>query len=86
MTKHKPLIFTGVRTGIPIPARKKTGTKPYDMDEAHVVEAVEGIRCGKYKNANNAAHIIATDIANEINYDATKRRLRNKISAILKVT
>lgn len=84
MTKHTKPTITGIRNDIPMPVKKKPGIKPYDSDRQFVETAINGIKNGKYKSINNAAELIASEIAYNKNYEATKRRLFRKISAILK--
>jgi hypothetical protein len=67
-----------------MPVTKKPGIKPYDSDRQLVELAINGINNGKYKSINNAAHLIAIDIASSENYEAIKRRLVRKITANLK--
>lgn len=86
MTKHIQPIFTVARSDIPKPARKQPGTKSYEVDEKYIEVAIEGIKSGKYKSANNAAQLIATELAVTKNYESIQTRLRKKISARLKVT
>ncbi|WP_156953490.1 hypothetical protein [Aquamicrobium defluvii] len=84
MTKHTRPFFTSVRNDIPVPERKRPGIKPYDADEQFIEMAINGINTAKYKSVNDAAHLIATEISTDRNYDAIKKRLTRKISSRLK--
>lgn len=84
MTKHTKPTITGIRNDIPMPENKRPGIKSYDTDQQFVEMAINGIKNGKYKSVNNAAELIASEIAFNENYEATKRRLVRKISATLK--
>lgn len=84
MTKHTRPQLGPARNDIPMPENNRPGIKPYDSDRQLVELAINGINNGKYKSVNNAAELIALEIAFNENYEATKRRLVRKISAILK--